>query len=184
MLQRRCAGLGCSYWLARSVDARRCNRSARIKIGASLGQRAKQQLVREKSSHILRIQKTLEDANIKPDSVITDIMGLSGRKMIEALIPAVAWSRGRAAPHAMSPVKPSPDDQPAGPTWQDPSQSSERSQRWLRLFEQNFHVVKWAPAGVRHSAGQPKLTSAARIMLPRRGAATRSRLDRGCTPRS
>jgi transposase len=48
--------------------------------------RRRKQLSREKSSHILRIQKTLEDANIKLDSVITDIMGLSGRKMIEALI--------------------------------------------------------------------------------------------------
>jgi len=48
--------------------------------------RTRKQLVREKSSHILRIQKTLEDANIKLDSVITDIMGASGRKMIEALI--------------------------------------------------------------------------------------------------
>jgi transposase len=48
--------------------------------------RTRKQLVREKSSHILRSQKTLEDANIKLDSVITDIMGLSGRKMIEALI--------------------------------------------------------------------------------------------------
>jgi transposase len=48
--------------------------------------RTRKQLGREKASHILRIQKTLEDANIKLDSVITDIMGLSGRKMIEALI--------------------------------------------------------------------------------------------------
>ena len=48
--------------------------------------RTRKQLVREKTSHILRIQKTLEDANIKLDSVITDIMGASGRKMIEALI--------------------------------------------------------------------------------------------------
>lgn len=48
--------------------------------------RTRKQLVREKSSHILRSQKTLEDANIKLDSVITDIMGVSGRKMIEALI--------------------------------------------------------------------------------------------------
>jgi transposase len=48
--------------------------------------RTRKQLSREKSSHILRIQKTLEDANIKLDSVITDVMGLSGRKMIEALI--------------------------------------------------------------------------------------------------
>jgi hypothetical protein len=32
------------------------------------------------------VQKTLEDANIKLDSVITDVMGMSGRAMIEALI--------------------------------------------------------------------------------------------------
>jgi transposase len=48
--------------------------------------RTRKQLVREQSRHILRIQQTLEDANIKLDSVITDIMGVSGRKMIEALI--------------------------------------------------------------------------------------------------
>ena len=44
------------------------------------------QLVREQSSHVLRVQKTLEDANIKLDSVLTDLMGKSGRAMIEALI--------------------------------------------------------------------------------------------------
>jgi transposase len=48
--------------------------------------RTRKQFVHEKGSHILRIQKTLEDANIKLDSVITDIIGVSGRKMIEALI--------------------------------------------------------------------------------------------------
>jgi transposase len=48
--------------------------------------RTRKQLAREKAGHTQRIQKTLEDANIKLDSVITDIMGLSGRKMIEALI--------------------------------------------------------------------------------------------------
>jgi transposase len=48
--------------------------------------RTRKQFVREKASHTQRIQKTLEDANIKLDSVIADIMGLSGRKMIEALI--------------------------------------------------------------------------------------------------
>jgi transposase len=48
--------------------------------------RTRKQLVRECSSHIQRLQKTLEDANIKLDSVISDIMGLSGRTMIEALI--------------------------------------------------------------------------------------------------
>jgi transposase len=48
--------------------------------------RTRKQLIRERSSHTLRLQKTLEDANIKLDSVITDIVGLSGRRMIEAVI--------------------------------------------------------------------------------------------------
>src|SRR5262249_60900526 len=48
--------------------------------------RTRKQFVREKASHILRTQKTLEDANIKLDSVITDIIGVRGRKMSEALI--------------------------------------------------------------------------------------------------
>jgi transposase len=48
--------------------------------------RTRKQFVRERTSHIQRVQKTLEDANIKLDSVITDIVGLSGRRMIEALI--------------------------------------------------------------------------------------------------
>jgi transposase len=48
--------------------------------------RTRKQFTRERSSHVQRIQKTLEDANIKLDSVITDVMGLSGRRMIEALI--------------------------------------------------------------------------------------------------
>jgi transposase len=51
--------------------------------------RARKQLVREQTRHIQRIQKTLEEANIKLDSVITDIMGLSGRRMIEAMIQGV-----------------------------------------------------------------------------------------------
>ena len=48
--------------------------------------RTRKQLVRERSRHVQRLQKTLEDANIKLDSVASDVMGLSGRKMIEALI--------------------------------------------------------------------------------------------------
>ena len=48
--------------------------------------RARKQLIREQTSHIQRIQKTLEEANIKLDSLITDVIGLSGRRMIEAII--------------------------------------------------------------------------------------------------
>lgn len=48
--------------------------------------RTRKQLTRERTSHIQRLQKTLEEANIKLDSVISDIIGVSGRAMIEALI--------------------------------------------------------------------------------------------------
>ena len=48
--------------------------------------RTRKQLTRERTSHVQRLQKTLEDANIKLDSVITDIVGVSGRKMIAAII--------------------------------------------------------------------------------------------------
>jgi len=48
--------------------------------------RTRKQLVREQSSHVLRVQKTLEDANIKLGSVLRDVMGKSGRAMIEAMI--------------------------------------------------------------------------------------------------
>jgi transposase len=51
--------------------------------------RARTQLTREQTSHIQRIQKTLEEANIKLDSVISDILGVSGRRMIEAMIAGV-----------------------------------------------------------------------------------------------
>lgn len=48
--------------------------------------RTRKQIVRERSSHIQHIQKTLEDANIQLDSVVTNILGLSGRRILEALI--------------------------------------------------------------------------------------------------
>jgi len=48
--------------------------------------RTRKQLVREQSSHVQRLQKTLEDANLKLASVLTDIMGLSGRAILDALV--------------------------------------------------------------------------------------------------
>ena len=48
--------------------------------------RTRKQLVREQVGHTQRIQKTLEDASIKLDSLISDIVGVSGRRMIEALV--------------------------------------------------------------------------------------------------
>lgn len=48
--------------------------------------RTRKQLVREQSSHVQRVQKTLEDANIKLSSVVTNIMGKSGRAILDALV--------------------------------------------------------------------------------------------------
>jgi transposase len=48
--------------------------------------RTRKQLVREIAQHTQRIQKTLEDANIKLTGLITDLLGASGRAIIAALI--------------------------------------------------------------------------------------------------
>ena len=58
--------------------------------------RTRKQMTRERAGHIQRIQKTLEDANIKLDSVVTDLLGLSGRRIIEALI------AGQTMPQALA----------------------------------------------------------------------------------
>ena len=71
--------------------------------------RTRKQLVREQSSHVLRVQKTLEDANIKLDSVLSDLMGKSGRAMLEALI-AGETNPTKLASLANRRVKASPEE--------------------------------------------------------------------------
>lgn len=48
--------------------------------------RSRKQLVRETAQHNLRIQKTLEDANLKLGSVLSDVLGKSGRAILQAII--------------------------------------------------------------------------------------------------
>jgi len=48
--------------------------------------RTRKQFAREKTRHTQRIQKILEDANIKLDSVISNIVGVSGRRILRAII--------------------------------------------------------------------------------------------------
>ncbi len=48
--------------------------------------RTRKQLVREKAQHVQRIEKVLQEANIKLTSCISDIMGQSGRAILQALI--------------------------------------------------------------------------------------------------
>lgn len=47
--------------------------------------RTRKQMMGEHARHVQRIQKVLEDANIKLTSVLTDIMGVSGRRILTAL---------------------------------------------------------------------------------------------------
>jgi transposase len=47
--------------------------------------RTRKQLSREAAQHTLRIHKLLEDCNLKLTSVVTDVMGMTGRGILEAL---------------------------------------------------------------------------------------------------
>jgi transposase len=48
--------------------------------------RTRKQLVRESTRHTQRIQKTLEDANIKITGIISNVLGKSGRAILDALV--------------------------------------------------------------------------------------------------
>jgi transposase len=48
--------------------------------------RTRKQLVRQIAQHSLRLQKTLEDANLKIASFVSDLLGVSGRAILRGLI--------------------------------------------------------------------------------------------------
>jgi transposase len=48
--------------------------------------RDRRQFHREGAQHVQRIQKVLQDANIKIDSIISDVMGKSGRAFLKAIV--------------------------------------------------------------------------------------------------
>lgn len=69
--------------------------------------RTRKQLGREQTRHVQRIQKTLTEANIQLDSVLSDIMGASGRRIIEAMISGVR-NPGKLASLASAQIKAAP----------------------------------------------------------------------------
>jgi transposase len=71
--------------------------------------RTRKQLVREQTRHVQRIQKTLAEANIRLDSMISDIMGASGRRIIEAMIAGVRQPR-KLADLASKQIKATPKE--------------------------------------------------------------------------
>jgi transposase len=66
--------------------------------------RTRKQLVRELARHTQRIQKTLEDANIKITGVISDVLGRSGRAFLAAIIAGEADPE-KLADHARGRLK-------------------------------------------------------------------------------
>jgi transposase len=48
--------------------------------------RTRKQVTREIVQHVQRIQRILEDANVKLASVISDILGMSGRRILKAIV--------------------------------------------------------------------------------------------------
>ncbi len=60
--------------------------------------RSRKQLVREVGQHTHRIQKVLEDANLKLTEVLSDVLGKSGRAILEAVI------AGEADPTTLAPL--------------------------------------------------------------------------------
>jgi transposase len=94
-----------AVWLAKVVERGMCRPSLvhprPIRRLRDLT-RYRRTLVRERTREKQRLEKVLEDAQIKLDSVITNLLGVSGRSMLEALIagerdPGVlaALARGR-----------------------------------------------------------------------------------------
>ena len=66
--------------------------------------RTRKQFVRERSAHVQRIEKVLEDANLKLGVVLTDIMGKSGRAVLQAIIDGQRRSRS-AWPRCVEPAR-------------------------------------------------------------------------------
>jgi transposase len=70
--------------------------------------RTRKQLIQGQTRHVQRLQKTLEAANIKIDSAITDVVGKTGRAIIQALI-AGETNPARLAALADPRIKASPE---------------------------------------------------------------------------
>ena len=76
--------------------------------------RARFDLVEDRTRVKQRIEKLLEDALIKISSVLTDVLGVSGRAMIEALI------AGQRNPTAAGRAGQGPGPRHGGPPWNGP----------------------------------------------------------------
>ena len=122
--------------------------------------RTRKQLVREVSRHSLRIQKVLEDANLKLGSVLSDVLRQSGRAMLDAIVAgqsdpgrlaelaqgtarnkSAELRRGAARAHHRA----SPHHAQAAPAGRS-MRSSARSPSWTLQWEKRWRRSSSAPA--------------------------------------
>ena len=59
--------------------------------------RYRKKVIQERASEVQRVQKTLESANVKLASVASDVLGVSGRQMLEAMVAGVSEAKTLAA---------------------------------------------------------------------------------------
>ena len=59
--------------------------------------RTRKQLSYEQTRYVQRLQKTLTEANLRLDAVLSDLMGASGRRILEAIIAGVRSPEALAA---------------------------------------------------------------------------------------
>lgn len=63
--------------------------------------RSRTAIMRERSREVQRLERLLEDAGIKPSSVATDIVGASGRAMLDSCQDAREFGCRRFCLHAV-----------------------------------------------------------------------------------
>jgi transposase len=122
--------------------------------------RTRKQLVREVSQHSLRIQKVLEDANLKLGNVLSDVLGQSGRAMLDAVVagedrpgapgcagPGHGAQQGRrVARGAARAASPSITARCCGCTCRWSMPCSARWPSWTRQWEKRWRRSNSAPA--------------------------------------
>jgi len=74
----------CELLEHRLLRAVSCHRRPSASCGIS--PRYRKRLIQAHTAEVQRVQKTLEDAGIKLDSVAADVLGSSGRAMLAALV--------------------------------------------------------------------------------------------------
>jgi transposase len=128
--------------------------------------RTRKQLVREVSQHSLRIQKVLEDANLKLGSALSDVLGKSGRAMLDAIVAGEA-DPARLAALAQGTARNKTAELRARCVGASPSITarccdcicrcsslcSARWPNWMRLWEKRWRRSNSAPACRRRCPG-------------------------------